>query len=86
MVIVGRNTRNDYGQMKHWTDRQDARWVVYSGQGVHPGHGLQILRIHEIIYAFSHGCDYMKSADGKVNAILKEPPHEMIGLVLQHLI
>ena len=34
----------------------------------------------------SHRCDYMKSADGNVNAVLKEPPHEMIGVVLRYLI
>jgi len=33
-----------------------------------------------------HSCDYFKSADCNVNAILKEPPHDMTGIVLHCLI
>ncbi|KAI4656274.1 hypothetical protein J4E93_000993 [Alternaria ventricosa] len=63
MIFVGRNTRNDYGQMKHWTDRRDARSAIYSGRGVHPGHGLQILRTQEIIYTFLKRCCHLLIGD-----------------------
>ncbi|KAI4931004.1 uncharacterized protein J4E92_004838 [Alternaria infectoria] len=181
MTFAGCNKQNSYGRMKRWTDPQDARQTIHNGHGVHPGHGLQILCIQEIIYTFlkrcchllvgdlladekgqsekypitspmacvientanytnraelslltpygvprqlnfdrlrslvsskvgeledhiwalredpgyfsevfhdykSHRGEYMKSADGNVNSILKEPPHEMTGLILRHLI
>ena len=63
MVFVGKNKRNNYGQMKHWTDQGDARLAIYSGRGVHPGHGLQILRIQEIIYTFLQRCCHLLVGD-----------------------
>ena len=34
----------------------------------------------------AHRMEYLKSTDGNVNAILKEPPHAMIGSLIRNLI
>ncbi|KAI4693598.1 uncharacterized protein J4E88_001971 [Alternaria novae-zelandiae] len=63
MVFAGRNTRNTYGRIQRWRDSNDAWRSIYKGQAVHPGNGLQILCIQEIIYTFLQRCCHLLVGD-----------------------
>jgi len=63
MQFLGQHTRSTYGRMKQWKNENDASESIYKGRGVHPGHGLKILRIQEILYTFLQRCCVLLARD-----------------------
>ncbi|KAF9907345.1 hypothetical protein EC991_010994 [Linnemannia zychae] len=56
MMFTGRNTPETYGQLYSWDDHTEAAAWLFSGRGVHPGYGLQVLEVQERIYHFLLEC------------------------------
>ncbi|KAF2840650.1 hypothetical protein M501DRAFT_1023066 [Patellaria atrata CBS 101060] len=45
-----------YGELISWDDHPDASQWLFTGRGVHPGHGLWILQVQERLYRFLVDC------------------------------
>ena len=52
MMFNGRNNRDTYGELQAWEDHDDAFNAMMTGRGMHPGHGLEILRSQERLLSF----------------------------------
>lgn len=80
MYFVGRNTPTSYGQLVSWDDDPDAFEQMYSGHGMNPGEGLEVLKTQQRLYKFLLECCLLLLQDmskdtitGPGTPILPEP-------------
>lgn len=56
MIFLGITDCERYGGILQWKYQNEARESVTSGRGMHPGHGMQVLRIQCFVLTFLVNC------------------------------